>query len=284
MILYKYLGDYAIGVLASRLVRFTPVLAFNDPFESAYAIASVLRRGEIEASVDAALDQLRVRLTGVLPDSDLDPIFGTGRDRGLRRLHDLDSRLAAILREGVPTLFGALGILSLSERPDSLLMWAHYANRHEGLAVGLDSSHIWFQGDPSAERPLPVRKMRYSALRPSGSVKDFVPFDDYLLWKSAEWQYEAEWRYVQLLSNASTVTTVGEERIHLFELPPELIAEVVVGVRMKPADRARVSEVLAAPEYRHVQLREATLHPSEYSLRIETVVSTGRQWRNGTCA
>ena len=37
-----------------------------------------------------------------------------------------------------------LGVLSLSEDPLSLLMWAHYAERHEGLVLGLTTDHGFF--------------------------------------------------------------------------------------------------------------------------------------------
>src|SRR5437667_6790953 len=37
-----------------------------------------------------------------------------------------------------------IGILSLSEVPDSTLMWSHYGAQHHGFLIGFDSDHPFF--------------------------------------------------------------------------------------------------------------------------------------------
>ena len=44
----------------------------------------------------------------------------------------------------VERLSQQVGILCLTEVPDSLLMWAHYADSHKGFLVGFNTTHTFF--------------------------------------------------------------------------------------------------------------------------------------------
>src|SRR5262249_27556412 len=60
-----------------------------------------------------------------------------------RRRHTVELNLHGGYRK--QSRLWQLGILSLSERWDSLLMWSHYADSHRGLAIGLRTDHGFFQ-------------------------------------------------------------------------------------------------------------------------------------------
>jgi hypothetical protein len=55
---------------------------------------------------------------------------------------DMQSDQAA--RELIDRHLNTLGILSLSEVPDDLLMWTHYAANHSGFVLEFDDKHHWF--------------------------------------------------------------------------------------------------------------------------------------------
>jgi hypothetical protein len=95
--------------------------------------------------------------------------------------------------------FGAHGVLSLSARWNSPLMWSHYADQHQGLCIEYDTSRL--------EHPN-LQAVNYEALR-SISVTDLLRWkvdnspeaearvrDTYFLSKAADWKYEEEWRYI----------------------------------------------------------------------------------------
>jgi hypothetical protein len=42
----------------------------------------------------------------------------------------------------------AVGILSLADAPDKLLLWAHYSDNHKGFVVGFNTNH-----GPLVQRP-----------------------------------------------------------------------------------------------------------------------------------
>jgi hypothetical protein len=77
-----------------------------------------------------------------------------------------------------------IGVISLSQAPDNLLMWSHYAHGHNGVCVGLVFNE--------SESPKP-RPIDYRSLIPF--VNESEP-DSYLFVKSSDWAYEKEYRYI----------------------------------------------------------------------------------------
>jgi len=82
-------------------------------------------------------------------------------------------------------------ICSLSNNNDSMLMWSHYAQEHQGIMV-----EYWFGGE------LPdgfgVEKVSYTDELKRNKEKDLYVFKQYILTKNKEWSYENE---VRLFSN-----------------------------------------------------------------------------------
>jgi hypothetical protein len=81
-------------------------------------------------------------------------------------------------------LTNGFGVLTLTEAPDNLLMWAHYAKNYTGFCIGFNSRHWFFsksddiyedyKGD-KFQRDVPiidretydiVQPVHYSTLRP----------------------------------------------------------------------------------------------------------------------
>jgi len=80
-----------------------------------------------------------------------------------------------------------------SERWDSLLMWAHYADSHKGVCLQFK--------DDSDPKKLPAgclfKKVRYSTHYPKLDAARVSEFEEtLLLTKSTDWMYEEEWRFV----------------------------------------------------------------------------------------
>jgi len=64
--------------------------------------------------------------------------------------------------------------------------------------------------------------------------------------KELFFSYEDEWRVIKYLPHAQEVKEGPNGiPIHLFEVPPDAIKEVVFGFRMSPAARAVVEKALA---------------------------------------
>ncbi|MBT0074536.1 DUF2971 domain-containing protein [Vibrio alginolyticus] len=82
-------------------------------------------------------------------------------------------------------------ICSLSNNQNSMLMWSHYAQEHQGIMVG-----YWFGGEfPSG---VGVAKVDYADHLKRNREQDLYVFNQYLLTKNKEWEYEHE---VRIFSN-----------------------------------------------------------------------------------
>lgn len=82
-------------------------------------------------------------------------------------------------------------ICSLSNNQNSMLMWSHYAQEHQGIMV-----EYWFGGEfPSG---VGVAKIDYANDTKRNREKDLYVFNQYLLTKNKEWEYESE---VRIFSN-----------------------------------------------------------------------------------
>jgi hypothetical protein len=132
------------------------------------------------------------------------------------------------VQEGVR---GMLGVLSLSEVPDDLLMWAHYARNHEGFVLAFDTSSPFFERRKGPDDDLRhLRHVEYGPERPDFSDPAARNFRAFLA-KSEHWAYEKEWRMAMLLDSADETVGTASGDVRLFRFPPEALKAVVVGCR-----------------------------------------------------
>lgn len=82
-------------------------------------------------------------------------------------------------------------ICSFSNNNNSMLMWSHYAQEHQGIMV-----EYWFGGDfPDG---FGIEEISYSDDIKRNTEKELYTFNQYILTKNKEWSYENE---VRLFSN-----------------------------------------------------------------------------------
>ena len=80
-------------------------------------------------------------------------------------------------------------IYCVSTKPDSELMWAHYATQHKGICLEFTSrSDLFFQA-------LKVTYLRYYPVFDMADDDDNMPLME-LLTKSRAWKYEDEYRLI----------------------------------------------------------------------------------------
>ena len=114
---------------------------------------------------------------------------------------------SANVLEVVSDMFGALCLAGARTNP---LLWAHYADGHQGFAIGFDPSHEWFHKPKNPQPPIDaIQRVVYKKGRPVVAIgyhEHFSPAQlgrlarSMLFTKFASWQYEAEWRLVRPLA------------------------------------------------------------------------------------
>jgi hypothetical protein len=151
MVLYKYLTPDRVDVLETCRIRFTQPTAFNDPFEFRPCIESAASQAHLVEYVEQNFEEILKRELTEYPIPSKLPYESV--IELLRPLKVCIPELFQLLQpQFLPSVSMAIdselnkniGVLCLSEICDSLLMWGHYAENHEGFVIGFNQSHPFF--------------------------------------------------------------------------------------------------------------------------------------------
>jgi Protein of unknown function (DUF2971) len=158
-------------------IYFASPLRFNDPFEVSNVLPSPTRE-EFENLLQSVASN-----SHVLSRSAKDRVFRAVSQRVLGESPQL------VTNEWL----ASIGVLSLSESFDDILMWSHYASNHNGVCVGFDSAHAPFD----AAKPIEYLAERSVATANLAALNDEELVHQVLFRKSPNWSYEKEWRAVK---------------------------------------------------------------------------------------
>jgi hypothetical protein len=232
--LYKYrpFNNYTESIFSENSLWFSKPSAFNDPFDCQIFDATVYTPEEVETYLleraGADLEMAR---------------FIAGKYRST------PDYFLKMLEEVKQQMIGSKGILSLSEFPDNILMWSHYAESHSGFVLGFDV----LKDIPFFTRPVHVRyDKNYPAFKYLKEPDKIASHG--MLTKSELWRYEGEVRVVK-------------ENFGKYQFAKECLKEVIFGCRIDPANRDAIIQYLKKYGYDGVSLKEA--NPSKTSFAIE---------------
>ncbi|MDH4560666.1 DUF2971 domain-containing protein [Pseudomonas sp. BN411] len=251
--IFKYFPPARTDVLSTGIICFSSPLNLNDPFELKPPVQLFESDGEMASRVFEKLElELLSNPPGLPPEMDgkltHEEYIDLLKDGIRRNLPTFMSRLAPGIEEGYARFYSIaeerIGILCLTESPDDLLMWAHYAAAHTGFVVEFDPKHPFFdQRRSNVDELRHLRRVVYSSERPTltlSTAKDLSA----LLTKSIHWGYENEWRMMVDLNDASEVKIIGSNRYHLFDFPRASIRSVILGCRMDDETKMEIHQAL----------------------------------------
>jgi hypothetical protein len=170
--------------------------------------------------------------------------------------HDSDPQFFwSELEKVKSTVLGSKGILSLSTNPTDILMWSHYTNSHEGFVLGFEIlKDVQF-----FSVPLHVKYSQdYPAFKYLTEPDKIVSHG--LLTKSKFWKYEGEIRVIK-----------NQQGLHTFA--KDCLVEIVLGCRIKPANKGLIFRYLGNYGYGHVKVYQATPSSSKYELEIRPITN-----------
>ncbi|MGK4568192.1 DUF2971 domain-containing protein [Flavobacterium sp. 3HN19-14] len=128
-----------------------------------------------------------------------------------------------------------LGVVSFSGRWDSILMWSHYANYHQGFCIGfneftLRNSRLFGKGgNVIYTKDFPV----FDPLNNDLNAALFKPF-----YKSLEWKYEEEYRMMNIYFD---MFPKKPNRIVTFQ--DEHIEEIILGLNISTKTKNEIIEI-----------------------------------------
>jgi hypothetical protein len=148
-------------------------------------------------------------------------------------------------------------IYCLAKRRDSALMWAHYAQKHQGICLEFDAGH------QQVGLAYPVRYQDNFPLIEMDALGDPRRLiNEMLLTKSREWAYEEEYRLLCRDDfNPAFPLRIADNYL---QLKPGALAGIIAGVR---ADVAAIKEVMTQSGC-DIPLRRAVQVPNQYRLEI----------------
>ncbi|MCL1045553.1 DUF2971 domain-containing protein [Shewanella electrodiphila] len=204
--LFKYMNEPR-SLFTEGFIRLSQPVVLNDPFEASFCSKSL---DELASNFDQPMAQ--------------DPLYGN-----ISFSKYIEMRMHNI------------GVISLSENKEHLLMWAHYANEHKGIVAGIsyfprmdsifknlfkETSAISFslgeEFSPFDGIPKPVSyrkglryrndKFDYDYSNISAEGADRILYEVFMQ-KSDEWIYEQEHRVVLRLEQADRVIIENIDQI-----------------------------------------------------------------------
>lgn len=278
--LYKYVNyERANALLTTKQIRFTQPSDFNDPFEL-HPEFQLMSREDI-ADLPPALDEsgnviagmrqltpeaLQRMMSAVMPHlARMAPVHAQHPGASFA----IDNN--AVGREYYDQHFG---ILSLTESPDNLLMWAHYGDNHKGVVIGFDEQHLFFKGAEIVVGLNCLNKVEYNQKRPVLSPTT-QKNPKVFLRKSTEWAYEKEWRLIRSLNAAATVVPKDNiPSVYLFDVPVEAIRVIITGSQMQPDQYQEICALRTeSADLQHMKIHHAQLSKEEYALEIHPALT-----------
>ena len=253
-ILYKYLVPDRLDVLRNARIRYSQPPVFNDPFESRPHIVGMPPMDLMEKV--SRIEQERIGFDEETRQS----VLKISRD---------PERARQVYGMMLNFMTGTIGVLSLTEKCDNLLMWAHYAFEHTGFVLGFDTTHeYWNHFDDKKPRTGVLRKLNYSEKRPTLQHMAEMTLIDIYFSKSLEWAYEQEWRVFKTLDRATQILNEqAKYPVYLFDFPRESVSEIVIGCRATDDFQKSVVELVrATPEYAKTRVLRAEIDDAEFKL------------------
>lgn len=246
-ILYKYRGisEFTEKIFLKQKIWLSKAEGLNDPFEcTIQQIAEDFIKEEVKRMKEA-------HIMGYVHSTKMNPNpFDKTILKKIRKVKTLNDKhevvRKAYLKYGNISLSNPVdvfkgfdkqlqnaGIFSLTEDPLNQLMWAHYGQSSQGLAIGfsvldnnlLGNSDKCLKVNYSNDLPEFSSNgfIQETQLYANGKNKSIISFKDptfkkAISTKSENWKYEKEWRYV-------------EEKSGEYSFPGE-ISEIIFGLNM----------------------------------------------------
>lgn len=274
---FKYVGPDRCDILEALEIRFTQPSDANDPFECMLTL---------EGADEEGIVFLREKMNGIayrqhvikansegqepLPRDEFEKRFAPVRPALLEKLKSIPDNLRERHTQRGQKLWDDLGILSLTEEPNDLLMWAHYAAEHKGALIEFDPKHEFFNRPSRTGRVDfgSLWKVIYSNNRPSHPIGQAIPPEDLLI-KSEEWKRENEWRVFEYIENCRRKDPTSN--CYLSAIPAECITGVVLGCRMDSGKESEWLKLLDRADLKHIRIRKAKPHLDCFKLNYAQI-------------
>jgi len=269
-VLYKYCDQEGIEKILETLELKLPYISHvNDPLECLPFFYCPNDKAAIEARYLSALERRKM-----LPSADYKQKLNEQFEKG-----EIQNKLVEGQRGLQKDWNQRKGcLLSVSKTAKESVMWAHYADKHEGGVIGIDFDSIF-----SPNKGILMESVTYSKKRPEinileepeGSVS-LEAYQKAIMTKSDSWRYEKEFRTIFLVDLLEELQQQGLAHLKDFKgkktwflrLNPVSIREVVFGLYTDNDFKSKIRKLIERQDLKHVKLSQAE-ESETYTLNLK---------------
>ena len=292
---FKYVSTRAVVPILEKLqVRWSSPVTFNDPFDTQVNLN--LNFNEEQYLEGVWQEVKNIISNDIDPEFDMNSQFGPffqqiRQERqdiiegweskeveikktflnGENNLRSMQEAMNQVWKKTLPNLF----IFCISEIEDDLLMWAHYAESHQGGVIklnclpSLDSAlciakPVEYRPDIPFLAELNEYIKHVTGQKPINLVERFL---DLAYIKSDHWKYEKEWRVVNFKPELNNGLGYVLETLW-----PDEVNSVYLGYKMNEELRSQIKGIIRDnPKLSHVKIFQGSLNGSSFKLDFERI-------------
>ena len=284
--LYKYTSvARALEVLMTDEVYFSHRRELNDPFDGKQTLNFSTRESRKEL---IKLSNKKIKE----PESqgrDMNRLLsGKDREKYQRWLIENNDFANSKMQEFSDAMDADnIGVYCFAEKRDSIVMWAHYANNHQGCCLEFNFQGHLYQSVEKGRSCFPfllLNRVIYSDRYPTHAFgEEGLPHNKNSSYrsKSEDWKYENEWRALVYdtrirspISDKSIGDEIPDESIKRmkgsghYSLDKNLLHGIILGYKMKDNEK---QSIINAALLRGIKIYEAQPKLYEYGMEIITV-------------
>lgn len=243
--LYRYVpfDDRLKSIIVESKIHFASPIQYNDPFDCSISLFA-------EGTEQEKRDNFNRLIKNYSPPGQI--ISG---EEMLEREKSID--LKQMFKEGQQKLKEKIGVLSLSAKNDNILMWAHYANQHNGVCLefSLKTDDPFFVESLPVEYSADYPRINYYRSTPDKLIKT-------LLVKFEDWKYEEEWRLINFNSGPG-----------MYSFSPNLLTGIIFGLKMTKKNQDTIQNWIKQGRSQPI-LYKAVQNDNSFGLNIKELTTS----------
>lgn len=260
-IIYKYRSwsnPYHRNILVNNEVFMSPPSDFNDPFDCRIPKNHFLIDSpeKIEKYINGGIEKHRECLIANGKDIDFEK----------HQLRESLQDLVTYQKEHEELEFSEMdqhyGVLSLSARWNSILMWSHYGDFHKGFCIGFNEEKMRTCGLFGKGGPVTYSK-EFPEINPMEQEHTMITGFKQTHNKAQDWEYEEEYRLTNLFfPNPPSM----EKRV--IKVPTEFIEEVNLGMNISENHK---NEIIAECNNKNLKIFQTEKVPFKFELNRKKI-------------
>lgn len=231
---YRKANEFSLDELENSYIYFPSTDELNDPFDSSHMMLNLTKD-------DSEMEKLYGQLLEMSPNE-------WTRSYIIRKYQNKPELLRELVVNGTAKFISTYGIACFTVTPIHIVLWATYANNHEGICLQYDTvrDKSFFKGSRRVNYVEELEIIDYEPItNPQAS-------NDIFYKKLNLWEKEFEVRLVK--------PKVGKHKIN-----PECVRSIVLGLRAKDDYIEKVIDIVRR-KYEHATLYQTEIMTGKVGL------------------